>query len=147
MFIALPDQNGKINGINELFGNNTVVPVREQGQERFADNGFAALSRYDGYVPAGVKTMADVVADGFIDANDYIYSKLRLWSDMNANGTVEAGELHTLDEMGIVYISLNFDAKHKEADKYKNEIRYKASAKNANGGFNLVFDVWFHTQQ
>jgi hypothetical protein len=46
--------------------------------------GFAALAQYDGN------------GDGIIDANDPIYSQLRIWVDRNHNGAVDAGELETL---------------------------------------------------
>jgi hypothetical protein len=45
--------------------------------------GFAALAAYDS------------IGDGVIDANDPIYSQLRLWVDGNHDGAVEAGELAT----------------------------------------------------
>jgi hypothetical protein len=56
--------------------------------------GFAALAAYDSN------------GDGVIDANDPIYSQLRLWVDRNHDGAVEAGELITLQQAGIASISL-----------------------------------------
>jgi hypothetical protein len=56
--------------------------------------GFAALAQYDAN------------GDGIIDANDPIYSQLRIWVDRNHNGAVDAGELETLAQAGIASISL-----------------------------------------
>jgi len=56
--------------------------------------GLAALAQYD------------VNADGVIDANDAIYTQLRMWVDVNGNGTVDTGELETLAQAGVASISL-----------------------------------------
>jgi hypothetical protein len=56
--------------------------------------GFAALAQYD------------VNADGVIDASDAVYTQLRMWVDVNGNGTVDTGELETLAQAGVVSISL-----------------------------------------
>jgi hypothetical protein len=59
-----------------------------------AATGFAALAQYDAN------------ADGVIDANDAVYTQLRMWVDVNGNGTVDTGELETLAQAGVVSISL-----------------------------------------
>ena len=56
--------------------------------------GLAALAQYD------------VNADGVIDANDAVYTQLRMWVDVNGNGTVDTGELETLQQAGVASISL-----------------------------------------
>src|ERR1051326_8464689 len=56
--------------------------------------GFAALAQYDGN------------ADGAIDANDSVYSQLRMWVDSNGNGQVDSGELETLQQAGVASINL-----------------------------------------
>jgi hypothetical protein len=53
-----------------------------------------------------VLALMDTNADGKINASDAKFSELRIWQDLNGNGAVDAGEMHTLVEMGITSISL-----------------------------------------
>jgi hypothetical protein len=45
---------------------------------------------------------------GFIDKDDAIFSKLRLWTDLDHNGRTEQGELKSLTQHGIAQIDLAF---------------------------------------
>ena len=85
--------NGTIDSGRELFGDQTRLP---NGQ--LAANGFQALSALDSN------------ADGVIDANDAAYADLRVWRDLNQDGTSQAGELQTLGEAGITSINLAANA-------------------------------------
>ncbi|EFL88196.1 tandem-95 repeat protein [Ahrensia sp. R2A130] len=87
-FLAIDlNGNGRIDGIEELFGDETI-------------GGFEALSVYD----------SD--GDGAITAADAVWADLRIWQDLNQDGksgTIEDGdqdELSTLDELDIVTIDL-----------------------------------------
>jgi hypothetical protein len=73
--------NGLVDDASELFGSTNV-------------DGFDVLA------------LMDTNADGKIDASDAKFSELRIWQDLNGNGAVDAGEMHTLVEMGITSISL-----------------------------------------
>ncbi|MDX2288903.1 MAG: calcium-binding protein [Hyphomicrobiaceae bacterium] len=73
--------NGRIDGISELFGDATTP-------------GFTALATLDSN------------ADGKISAADAAFSTLRVWRDLDGDGTTDAGELKTLAETGITQISL-----------------------------------------
>lgn len=74
--------NGKIDNINELFGNSST-------------DGFIELSALDSN------------QDGVIDANDAQFGDLLVWQDSNGNGqSTDGGELHTLASLGITSISL-----------------------------------------
>ncbi len=71
--------DGRISSGAELFGDQT-------GHE----NGFEALRAYD------------VDGSGVIDAGDAIWNKLTIWRDADQDAQTDAGELHTMADLGIV---------------------------------------------
>ncbi len=94
-FITLPDANGNVNGVNQLFGDRTRGP-----DSTFAFNGYDALSKWDGRPVAG-STMAGSLPDGVIDGHDPVFAKLRLWIDKNRDGRSAPAELYPLSEFKI----------------------------------------------
>ncbi len=126
MLLSLPDSDGQVKGINELFGNNTKGP---DGQ--FPENGYLALEKYD------------LNHDRIINKSDTVFSKLRLWGDLNKNGVSESNELFTLDEVGLVSIDLQFDSNYSEEDQYKNKTTMRSVVLFKNGAMRLIFDLWF----
>jgi hypothetical protein len=70
------DNNGKIESLDELFGNVGL-------------SGFDELKSYDKN------------GDGNIDKEDAVFEKLQLWFDKNGNGKTENGELKSLEKSGI----------------------------------------------
>lgn len=78
--------NGTIDNVNEMFG----------GRERAA--GYAKLKIYDSN------------EDGFVSSQDSAFNLLMLWQDNDTDGVTDAGELHSLanlkiDEIAVEYIT------------------------------------------
>lgn len=127
LLLALP-KKGKVSSVHELFGNNTVGPDFKK-----AANGFEALKKYD------------VNKDGFINKQDPIFTKLRLFKDVNMDGKSEPSELLKLSEFGITSFDLNYVDMY-EKDKFHNETKQRSIAYQMKGEEKellMVFDVWF----
>ena len=73
--------NARIDGIGEMFGDRS-------------GGGFAELSQHDSN------------ADGKITVADAIWADLQVWQDRDRDGVTDAGELKSLDQLGIVEIGL-----------------------------------------
>lgn len=125
-FITLPNPYGEVNGINELFGDNTQGP-----DGGYAENGYLALGKYD------------TDKDGLITDQDEIFASLRLWNDRNRDGRSDPSELFTMSDKSIVVIDLDYDQNYLEEDIYGNKTMMKSVVQTEDGELHLMFDLWF----
>ncbi|MGB7201631.1 MAG: hypothetical protein WBD16_05115 [Pyrinomonadaceae bacterium] len=113
--------NGMIDNGRELFGNFTQQPAPPAGEAR---NGFLALAVFDKLQNGGNR-------DGFITRRDSVFSSLRLWQDVNHNGVSETSELHTLPQLGLRKIELDY-RESRWVDQDGNRFKYRARVRDAN---------------
>ena len=112
--------NGVIDDGSELFGSATHQTA-VAGVER---NGFLALAEFDKSANGGN-------GDGSIDSHDSVFSRLRLWQDVNHNGVTEPSELYPLSQFGVESIALDYRESRRN-DQNGNVFRYRAKIYGAN---------------
>ncbi|MBY0385601.1 hypothetical protein K2X05_10640 [bacterium] len=127
MFLVKPNKKGRVEGVDEMFGDNTRGPDKD-----FAANGFLALAKFDSN------------GDGLINSKDGVYRSLRLWKDKNFDGVGTPDELFSLERMSVKTIDLNYDPGFYERDAYGNETIYKSVIQYNDGSLDLIFDLWFN---
>jgi hypothetical protein len=139
-FLTLPDADGEVHGIDQMFGDHTVGPDGTR-----ADNAYAALAKYDGASADGFFLLTE--ADGRIDANDPVFERLRLWKDVNLDGEVQPDELIRLPEAGIAFLDLSSQADVEDTDANGNAAALKSVVGLASGALGLSSDLSFVYQK
>ena len=112
--------NGRIDDIDEVFGNGTVDGFTE----------LAALDSND---------------DGTIDASDTRFGDLLLWRDANGNGRSEADELQSLADGGVRSIDLN--ATESDTTLAGHRISHTSSFTRTDGTTETIVDAWFENDR
>lgn len=127
------DGNGLIDSSKEMFGNLTAQPTSE------SPNGYLALAEFDKPENRGNN-------NGYIDAGDAVYSKLRLWIDANHDGISQPEELFTLASQGVSALDLKY-SESKFTDEFGNRFRYQSILVDNKGFHNghRTYDVFLVT--
>lgn len=119
------NQNGRVDGGRELFGDKTSLP-----NGATAANGFLALAQHDSN------------GDGAIDASDRVWPALRLWIDANHDGVSQPAELTAIATSSVRSLGLDH---HRTGgrDAYGNLFRFRGRAAFTNGPEQNYYDVFF----
>jgi hypothetical protein len=122
------DRNGDgvINDGGELFGAGTML----------ADGSHAA----DGFV--ALRTM-DSNGDGVVNASDARFAALQVWADSNSDGLSQAGEVHSLQDLGISALHLN--AQQTVVLDNGNLVGLTSRYDRTDGSSRVLADVWLAT--
>jgi hypothetical protein len=107
--------DGQVKDGSELFGTATRLM-----DGNLAENGFEALAEFDQTENGGDE-------DGVISPRDSIFSSLRIWVDVNADGYFEAMESLTLVEAQVLSIQLKY-SESRRLDEHGNMFKYISSA-------------------
>ncbi len=114
--------NGMIDDSTELFGSATLQPPPASNEMK---NGFRALAVFDKPQQGGNN-------DGRISQSDSIFTSLRLWQDSNHTGISEPSELHTLTELGLAIIDLDYKRSRRQ-DENGNWFGFRAKVRDVQG--------------
>ena len=90
-------------------GDGVINLGREIAFSQWADTDMTDLQALAEATDADGNLIFDSNGDGVLDANDDVWSSMKVWQDLNQNGEVDEGELQTLDAWGISQISLSYD--------------------------------------
>ncbi|MCL2029676.1 MAG: hypothetical protein FWG97_04595 [Deltaproteobacteria bacterium] len=121
------NQNGRIDDGGELFGSQApLASGRKWG------TGFQALVELDSN------------RDDIIDQRDENWPELRLWIDHNGDGLTDEGELMTLEEAGVIGLSLDYVLQN-DTDENGNLHYHAATFIKADGSTGRMTEVWFKT--
>src|SRR5207247_526055 len=94
----------------------------------------------------------DLAGKGYVDPSDAVFNQLRVWIDANGDGVSQAGELHTLAELGIRRLATNYDevptGLRQQGGRFGNDVRYRSHERTQGGCAGqgcYIYDVYFGT--
>lgn len=121
--------NGAVDDGSEMFGNFTLQPPLQQGEQQ--KNGFRALA------------LLDANRDGSVDKLDPEFEQLRLWRDIDHDGISLPDELFALPALGVEGLSVEYSPST-VVDQHGNRFVYRAAVDPAPGSTvgMTAWDVW-----
>ena len=118
------DNNGRIDGGHELFGEATNLGGV------FAADGFQALAALDSN------------QNGLIEQDDLMFDQLLLWTDRNRDGESQPSELQKLSDAGVQALGLSA-CEQDDTDQHGNQLRLRSTFLRADGSSGPLVDVFF----
>ncbi|PEH83617.1 calcium-binding protein [Burkholderia gladioli] len=115
-FLARENESGTVTSISDLFGNDET-------------DGFSALAALDAN------------RDGVVDLSDPGFYDLCVWVDVNGNGVSDPGELHSLQELGIV--AINLETENSKRKVGGNLVAEAATFVKSDGSTGEIVEVYF----
>jgi Ca2+-binding RTX toxin-like protein len=91
--------------VHDKNGDGVINDITETISEYYVENVADGLD--------ALKTL-DSNQDGLFDKNDSMWEILRVWQDANSNGVTDAGELKTLNNLGVQSINLSVEIPDRE---------------------------------
>ncbi|MEO1660450.1 MAG: calcium-binding protein [Pseudomonadota bacterium] len=147
--------NGKIDNGAELFGYGStfsggaswILPAQTGGFFEPKPIGLSGPGDLEHKYQSGFELLSelDTSGDGFITSSDQDYDDLRIWRDLNQDGTSAADELLSLADLGIQSIDLNGQSVFRE--QAGSIITDTSVFSFANGDQGEIADVWFRFNQ
>ncbi len=99
------DENGEINGT----GDGVIDQANELSFARWGDGSVTDLQALAEATDEDGQLIFDTNGDGILDANDDVWSSMKVFQDLDQDGEVDEGELKSLDDWGISQINLAYD--------------------------------------
>ncbi len=123
-----------------LKGDDGFLVVDENGNGLIED----AAEMFGGRGRTGTAELRthDLNADGVINVDDAIWGSLRVWQDKDEDAVTDAGELLSLDALGITEFNLTVAALNFQTPQ-RNWLLDKGSYTFASGGTGLFYDAVF----
>lgn len=124
--------NGLIDNGTELFGTANV----DSSGNRTGSDGFVELRQLDSN------------GDGIISELDTDFATLQVWIDANGDGLTDEGELKSLEELGLVSISLSTrQSNDLDCGCDGTEVTYMSSITRTDGTLAQIYDAWLSIDQ
>ncbi|HEY0958673.1 MAG TPA: DUF5801 repeats-in-toxin domain-containing protein [Novosphingobium sp.] len=128
---------GKDDGLL-VFDHNGDRVANDGSEIVFGGNGLTDLQ--------GLALTHDSNHDGVLDASDVDFAKFGVWQDVDSDGVTDAGEFHTLSELGITQIRLVSDGVSYDAANGDVTVHGTSSYTTADGTTRAVADASFTTE-
>jgi hypothetical protein len=120
--------------------------VHDGNGDRIANNGGEIVFAVDGSTDLeGLRQQFDSNRDGMLTSADADFARFGVWQDANGNGVTDAGEFHSLSELGIVSLNLASDGISYTAAGGDVVVHGESSYTKADGTSGAVADASFAT--